>query len=61
VDLGASHAPAGAENIFERGLDAGLLQIGLDDARGRIDRAAGRLIDDPVDLAGGKTLLRAGR
>src|SRR5262249_22974637 len=38
-----------------------LLEIGLDDARGRVDRATGRLIDDPADVAGGKILLRPRR
>src|SRR5258705_13755141 len=38
-----------------------LLEVSLDDARGRIDRSTGRLIDDPVDVASGELLLRQGR
>src|SRR5262249_15160379 len=36
-------------------------EVGLDDARGRVDRSSGRLADDPVDVAGGELLLRPGR
>ena len=59
-ELGARHASACAEHIFERGLDPLLLEIGLDDARGGVDRSARRLIDDPVDVADRELLLRRG-
>src|SRR5262249_5247429 len=61
VELGARHAPARPQHIFEAGLDPALLEIGLDDARRGVDRSAGRLVDDPVDLARGEDLLRGDR
>src|SRR5262245_30551652 len=61
VELGARHAPARPQHVFEAGLDPVLLEIGLDDARRGVDRSAGRLVDDPVDLARGEHLLRAER
>ncbi len=58
VELGARNPPARPQDIFEAGLHPLLLEIGLDHARGGVDRSAGRLIDDPVDVAGRKLLLR---
>ena len=61
MQLRARNAAARPQHIVKAGLDPILFEIRLDDTRGRVDRAAGRLIDDPVDLAGGKPLLRPAR
>ena len=50
-ELAARDPSACAQHIFELGLDPLLLEIGLDHARGGVDRSARRLIDDPVDVA----------
>src|SRR5262249_17820045 len=49
------------QDIVEAGLDSILLEVRLDDARGRVDRSTGRLVDDPADVAGGELLLHPGR
>src|SRR5262249_36887268 len=61
VELGAGDAPARSQDVVEAGLDSLLLEVGLDDARGRVDRSTGRLVDDPADVASGELLLRPGR
>src|SRR5262249_18691946 len=61
VELGAGDAPARSQDVVEAGLNAILLEVGLNDARGRVDRATGRLVDDPADVAGGELLLRPSR
>src|SRR5262249_975824 len=58
MQFAARHASARPQDIVEARLHSLLLEIGLDDARGRVDRATGRLIDDPADVTGGKRLLR---
>src|SRR5262249_38606435 len=58
VELGARDSPARSQDIVEAGLDPILLEVGLDDARGRVDRSTGRLVDDPADVAGRELLLR---
>src|SRR5262249_56401490 len=54
-------AVARAQDILEAGLDPMLLEVGLHDARGRVDGGGGRVIDDPADIAGGELILRPGR
>src|SRR5215831_9381878 len=61
VELGAGDAPARSQDVVEAGLDPLLLEVGLDDPRGRVDRSTRRLVDDPADVAGGELLLRPGR
>src|SRR5262249_54226029 len=61
VELGARDAAARSQDILEAGLDPMLLEVGLHDARRRVDRSTGRLIDDPADVAGGELILRPGR
>src|SRR5262249_1175145 len=61
IEFAARDAPARPQDIVEARLHSLLLEIGLDDARGRVDRATGRLIDDPADVPGGKRLLRPRR
>jgi hypothetical protein len=60
-ELVARDASTRTQDIVEARLHSMLLEIELDDARGRVDRAAGRLIDDPADVTGGKRLLRPRR
>src|SRR5262249_57691952 len=59
--VAARDAAARAQDIIEAGLDPMLLEVGLHDARRRVDRSTGCLIDDPADVAGGELLLRPGR
>src|SRR5215831_12946351 len=63
MQFAARDASARPQDIVEARLHSLLLEIGLDDARGRVYRATGRLIDDPADVTGGKRLLspRRGR
>src|SRR5262249_30020320 len=61
VELAARNAAARAQDIIEAGLDPMPLEVGLQDARRRVDRSTGRLIDDPADVASGEPILRPGR